>query len=143
MRAAPLSTRQDAYLSGRIKDQKDWYASKAAWNDRRRKAWALLTLAVQTLGLAAGLARAFFGLEVDLLGFAAALVTGITAWARTKDYTELTEAYSVTAQEIGLLADEPVPDSDEDWANFVDAAERAFSREHTLRRAPKGHLRLG
>jgi hypothetical protein len=143
LRAAPLDVRQDAYLSGRIKDQRDWYASKAAWNDKRRKIWALLTLAVQALGLAAGLARAFFGLEVDLLGFAAALVAGITAWARTKDYTELTEAYSVTAQEIGLLADEPVPDNEDDWADFVDVAERAFSREHTLWRARKGHLPLG
>jgi hypothetical protein len=143
LRAAPLGTRQGAYLSERIKDQRDWYADKAAWNDKRRKAWGLLTLVVQALGLAAGLARAFFGLEVDFLGFAAALVAGITAWTRTKDYTELTEAYSVTAQEIGLLADEPVPNSDEGWADFVDAAERAFSREHTLWRARKGHLPLG
>jgi hypothetical protein len=143
LRAAPLSTRQEAYRLGRIEDQRIWYAGKAAWNERRRKIWALATVAVQALGLGAGLARAFFGLEVDLLGLAAALVAGITAWARTKDYAELAEAYVVTAQEIGLLSDQPVPRDEQAWADFVEGAERAFSREHTLWRARKGHRQIG
>jgi hypothetical protein len=142
LRAAPLNIRQEAYRMGRIEDQRAWYAGKAAWNERRRKIWALATVAVQALGLSAGLARAFFGLEVDLLGLAAALIAGTTAWARTKDYAELAEAYVVTAQEIGLLSDQPVPPDEEAWADFVEGAERAFSREHTLWRARKGHRQI-
>ncbi len=143
LRAAPLTVRERSYLEGRIADQQTWYAAKAAWNERRRKAWAMATLAVQALGVAAGVARAFFGLEVDLLGLAAALVAAITAWARAKDYAELTEAYSVTAQEISLLSNQPVPGNEDGWAEFVEGAERAFSREHTLWRARKGHVQLG
>lgn len=141
LRAAPLGTRQITYRQGRIDDQRAWYAGKAAWNERRRKTWALSAVSLQVLGLAAGVARAFFGLEVDLLGLAAALIAGVTAWARTKDYAELAEAYAVTAQEIGLLSDQPVPPDEESWAGYVEGAERAFSREHTLWRARKGSVR--
>lgn len=143
LRAAPLAVRKNAYLDGRISDQQTWYAAKAAWNERRRKAWAVTTLTVQTLAVTAGVARAFFGLEVDLLGLAAALVAAITAWTRTKDYAELTEAYSVTAQEISLLSSQPFPSDEDGWAEFVEGAERAFSREHTLWRARKSHVQLG
>jgi len=143
LRGAPLGTRQAAYRRGRIEDQRDWYARKARWNEKRRKVWAGLTVAVQAGGLLAGLARAFFGLEIDLLGLAAALAAAITAWSRTKDYAELAEAYSVTAQEISLLGAEPVPGEEDDWAGFVERAERAFSREHTLWRARKGQRDVG
>jgi hypothetical protein len=143
LRAAPLGARQDAYREGRIGDQRSWYAAKAAWNERQRKIWALVTVAMQVLGLAAGTARAFWGLDVDLLGIAAAAVGAGTAWTRTKDYAELAEAYAVTAQEIGILAAEPVPADEENWSAYVDGAERAFSREHTLWRARKGQSPIG
>lgn len=143
LRGAPLTTRQQSYRTGRIDDQRSWYAEKASWNERRRKAWALAAVTMQALGFAAGLGSAFFNLEVDLLGLAAALVAGSTAWARTKDYAELAEAYAVTAQEIGLLSAEPMPHDDEGWARYVEQAERAFSREHTLWRARKGQREIG
>ena len=143
LRAAPLPVRQDAYRAERIEDQRSWYAAKAAWNERRHRAWALVTVTIQAIGLLAGLARAFWGLDVDLLGIAAAAVAAITAWTRTKDYAELAEAYTVTAQEIGLLSAQPVPGDEEAWADYVDGAELAFSREHTLWRARKGQLPVG
>jgi hypothetical protein len=139
LRASPLTIRQAAYRSGRIDDQRSWYAAKAVWNGRRRVVWAVVTVLIQVLGLAAGLARAFFDLDIDLLGLAAAFVAAITAWTRTKDYAELAEAYTVTAQEIGLLAAETVDACQEDrWVEFIERAERAFSREHTLWRARRG-----
>ena len=144
LRASELQVRQSAYRSGRIEDQRSWYATKAEWNSRRRTAWAVVTVLVQVLGIAAGLGRAFFGLDVDFLGLAAAFVAAITAWTRTKDYAELAEAYAVTAQEIGLLAAEKVDPEDESrWAAFVEEAERAFSREHPLWRARRGHRPIG
>jgi len=143
LREAPLPVRQAAYRKGRIEDQRGWYAAKAAWNERRRTRWAVVTVATQALGLAAGLARAFAGFDIDLLGLAAALAASFTAWTRTKDYAELAEAYTVTAQEIGLLSDQPVPAEEDGWSDYVEQAERAFSREHTLWRARKGQLALG
>jgi hypothetical protein len=143
LRSASLDTRQAAYRRGRIDDQREWYAGKAAWNEKRRSVWAVAALSLQAVGFGAGLARAFSGLDLDLLGFAAAMTAGITAWARTKDYAELAEAYAVTAQEIGLLSDEPVPNDEENWALYLEEAELAFSREHTLWRARKGSREIG
>jgi hypothetical protein len=144
LRSASIATRQAAYKAGRIEDQQAWYAEKAAWNTRRRLRWAIGTVLIQILGLLAGLGRAFLGLDIDFLGLAAALVAAITAWTRTKDYAELSEAYAVTAQEIGLLAAEHLDSEDEvKWSEFVETAERAFSREHTLWRARKGHRPVG
>lgn len=144
LRDAPLRIRQSVYHSARIEDQQSWYASKADWNNRRRTRWASATVLIQILGLAAGLGRAFFGLDIDFLGLAAALVGAITAWARTKDYADLAEAYAVTAHEIGLLAAEELgSESETKWAEFVEGAERAFSREHTLWRARRGRRPVG
>lgn len=143
LRAAPLEQRQSAYRVGRIKDQQTWYSEKARWNEKQRKVWAIITVLVQAAGFGVGIARAFLGLEVDLLGIAAALVAAATAWSRTKDYAELAEAYAVTAQEIGLLRAEAMPSDEDEWAGFVERAERAFSREHTLWRARKGHRDVG
>jgi hypothetical protein len=140
LREADLATRQRAYREERIEDQRRWYATKATWNEQRRTRWTLAAIAAQTLGLAAGLARAFFGFDIDLLGLAAAVAATVTAWTRTKDYAELAEAYAITAQEIGLLADLPTPADEEGWSSYVEQAERAFSREHTLWRARKTHL---
>jgi hypothetical protein len=144
LRASSLQNRQSVYRTGRIEDQRVWYAAKADWNGRRRDLWALVTVVIQIAGLAAGLARAFLGLDIDFLGLAAALVAAVTAWTRTKDYAELAEAYAVTAQEIGLLAAEEVDPNDEaKWAEFVETAEQAFSREHTLWRARRGQRSVG
>jgi SMODS and SLOG-associating 2TM effector domain 3/SMODS and SLOG-associating 2TM effector domain 1 len=143
LRAAPLDQRQRAYRAGRIEGQRKWYSEKARWNEKRRKIWAAVTVLAQASGLVAGIARAFLGLEVDLLGLAAAFVAAATAWSRTKDYAELAEAYAVTAQEIGLLQAETMPSDEDEWAGFVERAERAFSREHTLWRARKGHRSVG
>jgi hypothetical protein len=143
LRKAPLSARQVAYKKGRIEDQRSWYATKAAWNESRRTNWALVAIAAQTFGLAAGLARALLGFDIDLLGLAAAVAASAVAWIRTKDYAELAEAYTVTAQEIGLLSDQPVPTDEGGWSEYVEQAERAFSREHTLWRARKRQLAIG
>jgi hypothetical protein len=142
LRASSLELRQSAYRTGRIEDQQDWYAKKAGWNEKQRKIWATITLLLQAAGFGGGIARAFFALEVDSLGIAAALVAAATAWARTKDYAELAEAYAVTSQEIGLLRGEVMPTNEADWGVFVERAERAFSREHTLWRARKGQREI-
>lgn len=140
LRESPLQVREAAYRSGRIDDQLRWYREKADWNAKRRTAWIAVTVGLQIGGLVAGIGRAFFGLDVDLLAFAAAAVAACTAWTRTKDYSELAEAYARTSQEIGLVvAEMPATPEEAQWAEFVGAAERAFSREHTLWRARKGH----
>jgi len=132
-RGSSLQTRKAVYAEKRVADQRSWYSTNAAANEKRRLAWSLATISFQALGLAGGVARAF-------LGIAAAATGAATAWSRTKDYAELAQAYAVTAQEVALIADRvQAPQVEQAWAEFVEEAERAFSREHTLWKARRGH----
>ena len=141
LRRAPLKERRRRYRADRIKDQQDWYSSKASWNEQRRLFWSIAAVVLQSAGVVGGLAKAFYGVDVDLLGIAAAAAGATTAWVNTKDHTELAEAYSITAQELGLveagIADQRTEAA---WSVFVGEAERAISREHTLWKARRGRL---
>jgi hypothetical protein len=144
LRRSDFLERRSTYIDHRLDEQHGWYAGKAEWNEKRRRAWAVVTIALLTAGLAAGLARAFLGLEIDLLGPIAAAASSAMAWARSKDYAELAAAYSVTAHELGVARAEAEGTKDEGaWVPFVERAERAISREHTLWRARRGAPRMG
>jgi hypothetical protein len=144
LRESSLKERRLAYLDGRVRDQRSWYTGKAHWNERRRIGWTVTTIVLLAAGLVSGLAKAFFELDIDLLGPTAAAAGAAMAWARSKDYAELAEAYAVTAQELSLIEAEIEAVADEGgWASFVERAERAISREHTLWKARRGKPRMG
>jgi hypothetical protein len=77
--------------------------------------------------------------RADLLGIVAAAIAVVAAWMQTKQHETLGRAYSVTAQELAAVRTDWEADRNEDeWAAFVDEAEEAISREHTLWRASRG-----
>jgi hypothetical protein len=136
IRALPLDTRREQYRRGRIHDQRDWYAHKARWNELRATRWALTLAALEAVGLAGAVLKATGAVEVDLLGLAGALVAAGVAWFQTKQYQTLASAYAVASQELMTIGSQiDRPSAEEEWAHFVDQAEEAISREHTLWRA--------
>ncbi|MFP5388156.1 MAG: DUF4231 domain-containing protein [Thermoleophilia bacterium] len=143
LRSSSLEERRDAYLENRISDQCTWYTEKAQWNESRRIAWTTITIVLLGAGLIFGVAKAFFELDADMIGPAAAAAGSALAWARSKDYAELAAAYAVTAEELRLIEAEPPPREEQTWAAFVERAERAISREHTLWKARRGAPRMG
>jgi hypothetical protein len=144
LRHSNFAERRSTYIEHRLGKQRGWYAGKATWNEKRRSIWTAVTIVLLAAGLLAGLARAFCSLEVDLLGPLAAAASSAMAWARSKDYAELAAAYSVTAHELGVVEAEAQGVKDEgSWAPFVERAERAISREHTLWKARRGAPRMG
>lgn len=144
LRESSLEARRSAYLSDRISEQRSWYASKAQWNETRRIAWTVASVAFLSAGLVFGVARAFLGLDADLLGPAAAAAGSAMAWARSKDYADLAAAYAVTAHELALIeAEADTTRGEGEWASFVQRAEQAISREHTLWKARRGKPRMG
>jgi SMODS and SLOG-associating 2TM effector domain 3/SMODS and SLOG-associating 2TM effector domain 1 len=144
LRRSNFAERRSTYTQHRIRQQRSWYAGKATWNEKRRRIWTAVTIVLLAAGLIAGLARAFYGLELDLLGPLAAAASSAMAWARSKDYAELAAAYSVTTHELGVVEAEAASIKDEKmWASFVERAERAISREHTLWKARRGAPRMG
>lgn len=139
LRARDFPTRRDLYLTGRIRDQQDWYSRKTKFNEKRGHRWLIASIAFEVIGVVAGATRAFGGLDVDLLGLLAALAATITAWVQAKQHQNLATAYGVTAQELASVASEAEAITDEGpWSQFVGQAEEAISREHTLWRASRG-----
>jgi hypothetical protein len=136
LRALPLDERRALYRHGRISDQQEWYAGRARWNEQRALRWSLALAALEALGLAGAVLKATGTVNVDLLGLASALVAAGVAWTQAKQHQTLASAYAVASQElatIGARIDWSL--SEQEWAHFVDQAEAAISREHTLWRA--------
>lgn len=139
LRAKPLSGRQEAYRVGRIEDQRDWYSRKAKWNDDRARLLRIVALVLEGVGVVAGIITVVGAVTADLLGLVAAAIATVAAWMQTKQHETLARAYSVTAQELAAVrTDWEANRTDEEWATFVDQAEEAISREHTLWRASRG-----
>lgn len=143
LRASSLAARREAYVSGRIEDQADWYASKSRQNDRRRVQWSLASAVLQGIGLLGALGKAAELIDFDLLGIAAAGALAAGGWLRAKDHAELARAYAVAASELAdVRVSLDAATTDPEWAVAVRDAESAISREHTTW-AARRHLRLG
>ena len=144
-RARPLTERQDLYKVERIDDQRHWYTAKAREAAVKSQRWGLTVLlmecagaamAVVSLGNMSGFGP--FG-PGTLLGVIAALIAAATAWTQAKQFSNLAAAYTIAHQELtsirGLLS-RPMEDEAQ-WSSFVDSAEGAISREHTMWRAAR------
>lgn len=139
LRAKPLADRRDAYRVGRIEDQRDWYRGKAQWNDERARTLRIVALVLEGAGIVAGILTVIGAVTADLLGIVAAAIAVVAAWMQTKQHETLARAYSVTTQELASVRSDWEADrSADEWAEFVDEAEEAISKEHTLWRASRG-----
>lgn len=133
LRRMPVADRAEAYLRDRVEDQLSWYSTSAGRNKHRARWWWAVTVAFEGAAIAVGLARVVAKFDIDWLGVLAAIAASLAAWQQAKRYTELSESYSVTSHEVGLIRSSLDRNASEpDWAQFVHDAEAAFSREHTL-----------
>jgi hypothetical protein len=135
VRSSSLEERRSAYLAGRIEAQIYWYRQRADWNARRGNVWRYAILGLLGIGLVAAIVRVVGMLTFNLLGLAAVMVAATVAWLEAKDHGTLAEAYAVTAFDLDLARDRAeriTEDSEDAWSQFVERAEHAISREHTL-----------
>lgn len=138
LRAKSLGERKEAYEFDRIADQRDWYSRKARWNKNRANRWSGALIIIEALGITAAILKATGVLDVDVLGLAGAVVAAAMSWLQVKQHSTLAEAYSVAAQELAAIkARISRQTSEEAWARFVNEAEDAISREHTLWKASR------
>jgi hypothetical protein len=139
LRGKGLPERRDAYRTGRIEDQRDWYTRKATNNRKQAETLRIAALAFEGIGIVAGILTVAGIVTADLLGIAAAAVVAVAAWMQTKKHETLSRAYSLTSQELAAVrSDWDADRTEKEWAEFVDEAEEAISREHTLWRASRG-----
>lgn len=133
LRAASLDERRQAYMEGRIEDQRDWYGHRARRHGRDAARWSVFMATMEALGLIAAILNSVGVLNVDLPGIASAIAAGALAWLQTRQHHQLAGAYTIAAQELGEIASRiEWPNTEDEWAHFVDEVEEAISREHTL-----------
>lgn len=143
-RALSLAERQELYKTARIDDQRRWYAAKARSASVNSQRWGVGVLLLECLAAAMAVASLSemdgFGKVVPgtLLGVLASLIAAATAWTQARQFGNLAAAYTIAHQELtsirGLLAR---PLEEGQWSEFVDSAEGAISREHTMWRAAR------
>lgn len=137
--SAPLSERRAAYCSSRISSQVHWYSTRSSRHGGLSRTWTAVAVVASALGVVAGFGKLIL-FDADLLGFFAAVATSSLAWNQLNQNRNLSIAYAVTARELMIIRDrlESVPDAD--WSKFVEEAEEAISREHTLWLARRGQV---
>jgi len=139
VRALTLPERAETYRTARIQDQQHWYRAKARWNAERSRRWSLFVIGLEVLGVLAAALKAFDAVSFDALGLVAAAAAALTAWGQAKQYEILSRAYFVASQELATINSQVASRrTEEEWALFVQDAEEAISREHTLWRASRG-----
>lgn len=140
MRANDFATRRASYVVGRIADQRSWYAGKAKQADRLNTAFLLITIVLEFVGVTAAAVRAAGLIDFDLLGILAAVTGGFASWAQTRQWGSLARAYGIASNELATIKEQATQASEAAWPRFVDEAEEAISREHTLWRSSRGVL---
>ena len=130
----PLSLRKQYYDEKRISEQRSWYRTKAIWNARMSRIWVLISVACYASAISLSIGRisieGFYFWPIEPLIVVASSIVG---WIQIKKYNELSAAYTVTSHEIGLIHITLRNSQDvKTFSRFINEAETAFSREHTL-----------
>jgi hypothetical protein len=138
LRGSDLGARKAAYLAGRVDDQREWYARKAAVNKTLAQRWRLVMLAAEVVGIVAALGRVAGVFNIDLAGILATIIAGGAAWSGMRQHSTLARAYTFAAEELTIARGRLAAVVDEEtWAREVNDAEEAVSREHTMWRASR------
>lgn len=133
IRLLDLGLRKDFYLLERIVEQRLWYQNKAAKNEAWSRNWALVSGFIYLLAIGSILTKLAYGNSIKvptepLIVLASCLI----GWMQIKKFNELSSAYKLTAHEIGILQGRiGEVTNDDEFSDFVNEAELAFSREHT------------
>ncbi|WP_172976166.1 DUF4231 domain-containing protein [Thioclava sp. JE_KL1] len=134
VRALTFDDRREFYRKERIDKQRAWYVSKVKLNRQNFIAWIVFCIIVQSSAIILAIVRALDPQLWSIWPMEPLLVTASATigWVQTKKFNELASAYSLTAHEIGIIQTRiDGVQNDEELSEFVNEAERAFSREHT------------
>jgi hypothetical protein len=132
-RRLTLDDRKTFYLSLRITEQRKWYAKKASANKRASRKWIFAGVVVYAVAIVLVLMRIGYpGQEIWPIEPVIVIASSIVGWTQVKKFNELTSSYTLAAHEIGIIQGMIHEISSEtEFAEFVNEAEQAFSREHT------------
>lgn len=133
VRDLPIDERIAFYVKHRVDDQRAWYARKSVHNRRALRFWVWSTILIY-VGAAVALNGEQLGFPDTIIAFDPMIVlaTSVLGWLQMKRHGELVASYNLTAQEIGIIKSNTESlQTEEQFSDFVNEAELAFSREHT------------
>lgn len=133
IRQMNMEARKSTYLQKRIKDQKDWYTRMAKYNSSKETKWFWIIISVEFLAILAAIyILNTLNTTFNPIGTFATLVVVFSAWIQIKKHRELSQSYTLTAQELSLIESLAIHIKDEEGlSNYVRDAENAISKEHT------------
>lgn len=134
IRKMDFEARKRIYLDNRIKDQITWYTSKAESNKKYTDSWFRIIICFQVASIIGSILMVVFpDSSINLVGIFAGFASSAIAWLQLKRHQELSNSYSLAAQELGLILEQGNSiTAENDFPKFVSDAETAISREHTL-----------
>ena len=133
LRSQPLDERIAEYQKGRIQDQLEWYANKANWNRKRADWYQLGLIAIELVAFGVAVFTAASGFSVSAYAGLSALAVAGVGWLQIRQHRTTADAYALASHELAAINPTFGSVDDEDaWEEFLDQAEEAISREHTL-----------
>ena len=126
--------RRGLYLELRLRDQKTWYSNKAKLNSKMEGLWFWAVVILQMLAVTAAFIRiSSTACSINVVPILMTCAASAIAWSQTKRYGELTQAYSLAAQELGDQEEIALSiTEEEDLLTLVEQVEETISREHTM-----------
>jgi SMODS and SLOG-associating 2TM effector domain 1/SMODS and SLOG-associating 2TM effector domain 3 len=135
-RALPRTQRIALYQNARIDDQLSWYRSRAKSHNGKAKTFTRIVIVMYGAAIIGAFIQAAGLLSFDVLGFAAAVAASLESWTQLRRHKSLATAYEIAVVDLLAIRERSRHvNNEEAWAQFVDDAEEAVSREHTTWRA--------
>lgn len=142
-RQKPLNERVGIYAAERIEEQRKWYTKNSKDNRRYKNIAFACLVGFQVLAIVFLVMEIYETVSFTITPLLACLATSTIALLQLKRFQELTESYGITATELSLIKSKIRHiESEDDLQNFVDDAETAISREHTLWLARRDSVEL-
>lgn len=139
VRGLNLDERKTYYIENRLKDQKQWYATKASFNKNKYNMWFSVIIISQALSLISVAALITCpSANWNFIGLFTTLASSAISWLQLKQHQELKQAYTTAVQELNaILALSATISTEVEFSQFVLDSENAVSREHTMWLAQK------
>lgn len=134
VRTLDSEDRKDAYLSGRVQDQRNWYSAKAEVNRNLESRWFVAIVTTESLALISAITFIIWSdWTINFAAIFSGLAVAFLAWLQIKKHNELAQSYAMAAHELGLINDQALHvHTEEELSKFVSDSENAMSREHTM-----------
>lgn len=134
IRGFSTKDRKNIFVDRRINDQKEWYSTKAEFNQKKHNLWFWVIVVFQFFSIIAIVYLIKFpSSNWNFVGLFTAISASAIGWLQLKRHQELKEAYTTATQELNFIVElsEHV-NTDIELSKFVLDSENAISREHTL-----------